>query len=81
MRVSWEESWTGPLDNCVWTARVYGECITQFFMHQATDLPTAILPFLVNDVEYGCGTASKKGSAKDLAARQAVEAINEKGYF
>lgn len=79
-KVTLEESYSGPQNNRVWTTILYGKPLS----FQAPSLPTCSppsLPFLVNDVEFGRGTGSDKTRTREEAAREAVDVMNEQGYY
>lgn len=68
--LSWDDKKAGPSHNVVWTSIALSKCYS-----------ISMRPFLtfnaVNEIEYGRGSARKKQSARDEAAKKALEALED----
>jgi hypothetical protein len=71
-RLTWQHSQDGPLDQTTWYAIAYSECLQAVLLLDVTLLSIVIL---VNGVEFGRGSGTTLGAAREEAARRALRAI------
>jgi hypothetical protein len=72
LQVTYEDNFEGPQHDGVWCATVYGEyihlCQCKLALNSYCSMP-------VDQVDHGHGRATDRGSAREAAAKEALESL------
>ena len=71
--MKYETSQSGPLNQPIWSATVFGKCCC------LTNIVGSTYDILVDEIQYGSGTGKTKAESMEAAALAALESMVEYG--